>query len=145
MSALLSQAPLAAMTGFSAEAARISFSSWTWLANAFLRRKPLATATAWCSFSSLKFRRPTMEPFSCQEIAAISTLLPLEFRFSEGHFVQFDLILTCFDLFRRADLTYFHLFRPIRWADLTYFHLLRPISFHNKAPWTGHLMKFAGG
>ena len=45
---------------------------------------------------------------------------------------------TC-DLFCRADLTYFHLFRPIRRADLTYFHLFRPILFHNKAPWTGHL------
>ena len=43
---------------------------------------------------------------------------------------QFDLILTPF--------------RPIPtisnhfcWADLTYFHLFRPISFHNKAPWGG--------
>ena len=62
---------------------------------------------------------------------------------------QFDLtlfwpILTCFDLFRRADLTYFHLFRPIRRADLTYFHLFRPILFHNKAPWTGHLVRDIG-
>ena len=91
-------------------------------------------------------RCPTMEPFFCQNITAISRLLPLEFWCSEGHFTQFDLILTlfwpiltCFDLFRRADLTYSHLFRPIRRADLTYFHLFRPISFHNKAPWTGHL------
>ena len=34
-------------------------------------------------------------------------------------------ILTCFDLFRQADLTCFHVFRPI--------------PFHSKAPWTGHL------
>ena len=86
--------------------------------------------------------------FFVKKITAISSLLPLEFWCSEGHFAQFDLILTlfwatltCFDLFRRADLTYFHIFRPIRRADLTYFHLFRPISFHNKAPWTGHLRK----
>ena len=51
---------------------------------------------------------------------------------------NFDMLSTNSDLFCRADLTYFHLFRPIRRADLTYFHLFRPISFHNKAPWTGH-------
>ena len=74
---------------------------------------------------------------------------PLEFWCSEGHFAQFHLIwtlfwpiLTCFDLSCRADLTYFHLFWPIRRADLTYFHLFRPISFHTKAPWTGHLIFF---
>ena len=48
-------------------------------------------------------------------------------------------ILTCFDLFRRADLTYFHLFRPIRRADPTCFHPIRPILFHTKAPCAGHL------
>ena len=56
---------------------------------------------------------------------------------------DFDPVLTNSDLFwpfRWADLAYFHLFRPIRRADLTYFHQFRPISFHNKAPWTGHLM-----
>ena len=44
------------------------------------------------------------------------------------------------DLFRphccRADLTYFDLFCR---AGLTYFHLFGLISFHNKAPWAGHL------
>ena len=84
------------------------------------------------------------------KITAISRLLPLESWCSEGHFAKFDSImtlfwpiLTCFDLFRRADPTYFHLFRPIRQADLTYFHLFRPISFHNKAPWTGRLRHFS--
>ena len=41
-------------------------------------------------------RCPTIEPFSCQNITAISRLLPLEFWCSEGHFAHFDLILTLF-------------------------------------------------
>ena len=89
---------------------------------------------------------PPWSLFFCQRITAISRLLPLEFWCSEGHVAQCDLILTlfwpilpCSDLFRRADLTYIHLFRPIRRAGLTYFHLFRATLFHNKAPWTGHL------
>ena len=59
----------------------------------------------------------------------------------EGHEVRFDLVLAYFDQFWPTlpgsltyPDTYFDLFRR---ADLTYFHLSRPISFHNKAPWTG--------
>ena len=104
----------------------------------------------WSVSIEIRYGRLGVPPWSlffCQKITAISRLLPLEFWCSEGHFAQFDLILTlfwpiltCFDLFWRADLNYFHLFRPIRRADLTYFHLFRPISFHTKAPWTGHLI-----
>ena len=41
-------------------------------------------------------RRPTMEPSFVKKNTAISRLLPLEFRCSEGHFAQVDLILTLF-------------------------------------------------
>ena len=84
----------------------------------------------------------------CQKIPRFRGFFPWSFSVLRGIsrpiWPNVDLfwpILTCFDLFRRADLTYFHLFRPIRRADLTYSHLCRPISFHDKAPWTGHLMK----
>ena len=101
---------------------------------------PLSKASK-APFLTLRVATPSGAPR--QKITAISRLLPLEFWCSEGHFAQFDLIFwpspTCSDLFCRADLTYFHLFRPIRRADLNYFHLFRPISFHHKAPWTGHL------
>ena len=63
----------------------------------------------------------------------------MEFWCFEGHEARFDLVLgpvlTNSDLFSPI-FTYFDLFRR---ADLTYFHLFRPTSFHNKAPWTGHL------
>ena len=49
-----------------------------------------------CAAKYLLLRRPTMEPFFCQKITAISRLLPLEFWCSEGHFAQFELILTLF-------------------------------------------------
>ena len=90
-----------------------------------------------------------MEPFFVKQFSAISSFLSVEFLCSEGHLAQFDLILTpfrpiptYFKPFCRADLggggifTCFDLFCR---ADLTYFHLFGPISFHNQAPWAGHL------
>ena len=69
------------------------------------------------------------------EITAISNFLPLEFWRSEGH-LQFDLILnpfrpilTFFKPFCRADLTYFHLFRPILPGGPDLFHLLDLFRF----------------
>ena len=73
-----------------------------------------------------KIWRPTMEPFFVK-ITTMSSFLSLEFWCSEGHLAQFDLILnpsrpipTYFKTFCRADLTYFHLFRPFLpgWPDL---------------------------
>ena len=49
---------------------------------------------------------------------------------------NFGPLLTDSDLFCRAGPTYFHLFRPISPCGPD---LFSPISFHNKAPWTGHL------
>ena len=100
-------------------------------------------SNAQSSLSLEKFRRPTMQPVLVKNYRDFE--LSLEFWCSEGHLAQFDLILTLFrptptyfKPFCRADLTYFDLFCR---AGLTYFHLFRPISFHNKAPWAGHLKK----
>ena len=87
---------------------------------------------AWSFFLSKNFR--DFEASSLGILVFRGTFRPIWPNF-DPVFTNSDL----FDLFRRADLACFHPFRPIRQADLTYFHLFRPISFHNQAPWTGHL------
>ena len=74
------------------------------------------------------FRHLTMKP-SSSKITAISRYLPLEFWCSEGHF----------DLFCQADLTYFHLLRPISRSGPNLFSPIWPFLFRNEAPWAGHL------
>ena len=90
------------------------------------------------------FREVPPEAVPVRKLVGKLSYLPLEFWCSEGHFAQFDLILTlfwpiltCFDLFRRADLTYFHtysdLFAGRTWPIFTYFDLFRfTIRLHGR-------------
>ena len=90
-------------------------------------------------------RCPTMEPFFVKKLPRFRGFFPWNFGVPSDISPNLTKFWSSFDLFwlvlthsqGRPDL--FSLIPTYRRADLTYFHLFRPISFHSKAPWTGHL------